>query len=81
MARKRLKVEGRTTGLFCSVACGNHARRGTGTNGAVAQFKRRAGWSDERWLWERRLVELGLGMGRGEEPWLSYGHSSEAPRP
>lgn len=49
--------------LFCSQSCANAAR--TDNSGALARFKRRAGWTDEKWEWERKLVELNLGMGRG----------------
>jgi len=59
------------TQLYCSKQCARHAR--TDRAGCTAIFKRRAGWSDEKWFWERKLVGLGLGMDRGRRNWLQYG--------
>jgi hypothetical protein len=81
VARFRLKQTMLKSGgnkLFCSRSCSMMVRRGRGLGGA-RKFARRDGWSDERWYWERKLVELGLGMDRGVDKWILY--SLDDPRP
>jgi hypothetical protein len=58
--------------LFCSVSCASTFHTRTANTGALSRFKRRRGWSDERWEWERKLVELNLGMDKGFSR-LDYG--------
>lgn len=52
-------------GSYCSRQCSIRAGRGACS---LSRLKRQPGWSDEQWLWERRLAEDGLGMGVGTIP-------------
>lgn len=67
---KRLKQNGGSR-LYCSRACGGTGVPGQAGN--VGGFKRKPGWSDDRWFWELELIRFGLGMSRGLPRWLEFG--------
>lgn len=57
--------------IYCSHSCRSLGWQ-QGKKGNIHSFKRRPGWDDERWHWEKLLVEAGLGMGRGETDYIQY---------
>lgn len=69
---KQMAAHSGKTKLYCSRAC-SALESSKDRPGNIAQFKRRPGWSDERWYWERLLVQLGLGEMRGISSYLDYG--------
>lgn len=74
--RRRLKQMAQHSGravLYCSKKCWAISKRG----GTSKQMMRRPGWSDERWLWEKKLCDLGLGVEIGTHEWLVYGSENE----
>lgn len=59
--------------VYCSAPCAGRSSHKKPT------FKRRQGWTDERWEWEQKLQQEGLGMDKARTSWTSYGHEEVPP--